>query len=118
MTDMIIFTVRQLLDAVPVIVVCIGCIVAAFIFWQRAPSASLFVVLGCGLTLTIVMLYPVIWWYVRSLGVGWNPIVRDALSFGVSVGDAAKIILLVVAAYIGRSKRPNTARGRVKSLAE
>jgi hypothetical protein len=104
MADMIIFTFRQLVTELPVIVVCIGCIIVAFVFWQRAPSASLYVVLGCGLTLLIVGLYPVVWWYVRSLGVGANPIVRDLFSFGISVGDAAKIILLVVAAYIGRKQ--------------
>jgi hypothetical protein len=109
MADMIIFTFRQLVTEMPVIVVCIGCIVAAFIFWKRAPSASLYVVLGCGLTLVIVGLYPVVWWYVRSLGIGANPIVRDLFSICISVGDAAKIILLVVAAYIGRGGQPNTA---------
>ena len=104
MTDLIFYELRQLLPEIPCIIVCIGCIVAAFIFWQRAPSASLYVVLGCGLTLAIVLAYPLIWWYVRSLGGGANPLVRSAFGFCISVADALKIMLLVVAAYIGRKQ--------------
>ena len=106
MADMFIFAFRQLLTEVPVILVCIGSIIAAFIFRQRAPSVSLYVVWGCSLTLVIVLLYPVAWWYVRSLGIGSNPVVRDAFSFIISVADSAKIVLLVAAAYAGRSQ-PN-----------
>ena len=109
MGDIIIYAFRQLFAEVPVIIVCIGCIVAASILWQRAPAASLYVVLGCGLTLLILILYPVVWWCVRSLGVGANPMVRDLFSFGFSVGDGAKIILLVVAAYTGRKQAAQPA---------
>ena len=104
MTDIIFYEFQQLLPEIPCILVCIGCIVAAFIFWRRAPSASLYVVLGCALTLVIVFAYPLIWFYVRSLGVGANPLVRSAFSFGISLADGLKIVLLVIAAYIGRKQ--------------
>src|SRR5665213_712437 len=102
MTDIIFYELQQLVPEIPCILVSIGCIVAALMLWRRAPSASLYVVLGCGVTLATVILYPVVWWYVRSLGVGANPLVRSAFSFGISVADSIKIILFVVAAYIGR----------------
>jgi hypothetical protein len=102
MTDIIFYELQQLVPEIPCIIVCIGCIAAAIIFWQRAPSASLYVVLGCALTLVIVFAFPLIWFYVRSLGIGMNPIVRGVFSFGISLAGAIKIVLLVIAAYIGR----------------
>jgi hypothetical protein len=46
MTDIILYELQQLVPEIPCILVSIGCIVAALMLWRRAPSASLYVVLG------------------------------------------------------------------------
>lgn len=102
MIDVILFVLRQLVTEVPLIIVCIGCIVAAFVFWQRAPSASLYVVLACGFTLLLLIAYPAAWWCARALGAQTESAVGMAFSVGWSVARAISTILLVVAAYAGR----------------
>jgi len=104
MADMILYVFRQLFTEVPCILVCIGCIVAAFVLWQRAPSASFYVVLACGLTVVLLILYPLIWWYMRAFDIGTSTGARTAWSYVWSMADSIKIILLVVAVYIGRRK--------------
>src|SRR5665811_772702 len=55
------FMLEQLLTELPSIVVLTAGVVLAFIFWRRAPTASLYVVLGCGLSLLLLLLYPLVW---------------------------------------------------------
>ena len=102
MIEMIVFVLRQLITEVPLIIVCIGCIVAAFVFWQRAPSASLYVVLACGFTLLLLTGYPAAWWCARAFGAQTRSAVGMAFSIGWSVARSISTILLVVAVYAGR----------------
>ena len=106
MIDMITYVFGQLRTEVPVIIGLIGCIVAALIFRQRAPSASLYVAFACGLKLILQVMFPVLSWYVIKLGVGGNPIIRAVWSFAWSMADAVCTILLVFAVYVGRGQ-PN-----------
>ena len=102
MIDMILFVLRQLVTEVPLVIVCIGCIVAAFVFWQRAPSPSLCVILACVFTLALLIIYPAAWWYARSLGAKTGSTVTTAFSVGWSMARATSTVLLVVAVYAGR----------------
>jgi hypothetical protein len=109
MINMITYVFGQLRTEVPAIIGLIGCIVAAFVFRQRAPSASLYVALGCGLKLVLQVMFPVLSWYVMALGVGGNPIIRAVWTFAWSMADAVCTILLVFAVYVGR-RQPNEQR--------
>jgi predicted Na+-dependent transporter len=102
MIAMILFVLRQLLTEVPLIIVCLGCIVAAFSLWQRAPSSSLYVVLACGFTLLLLIAYPAAWWCARTLGAQTQSAVGVAFSIGWSVARSIATIVLVVAVYAGR----------------
>jgi hypothetical protein len=104
MIEMIIYALKQLLTELPMIVVCIGCIVVAFILWRRAPSSSLYLVLACSLSLALFFLYPFAWAYVLANNYQTEPGIRFAFSFGWSIFRAMFLILLVVAIYAGRKK--------------
>jgi hypothetical protein len=108
MNDVITYVSGQMRPEVPVILGLIGCIVAAFVFRQRAPSASLYAASACGLKLVLQVMYPVLSWYVMALGVGGNPIIRTIWTFAWSIADALCTILLVFAVFVGRTQ-PNQA---------
>jgi uncharacterized protein (DUF2062 family) len=91
----------------PLFIVCIGGIVAAIFLRRQASRASLYVALACGLKLLFLIMFPMIWWYVRAFNISMNPIVSIILTFVWNAGDAISIVLLVLAAYVGR-KQPNT----------
>jgi hypothetical protein len=99
---MMIFVLRELVMEAPLIIVCMGGIVAACVFWQRASTASLCVVLACGFTLLLLVAYPVEYWCARALGSQAQGPVGAAFKIGWSVARSISTILLVVAAYAGR----------------
>jgi hypothetical protein len=104
MVDMIIYALEQLVTELPMIIVCVACIVAAFVFWRRAPSSSLYLVLACGFSLALFFIYPLAWAYVLAHGYQTEPGIRFAFSFGWSIFRAIFLILLVFAIYSGRKK--------------
>ena len=105
MNDMILFVFRELLAEAPLVVVCIGCIVAAVVFWREAPLPSLYVVLACGFTLLLLIMYPVAWRFARALGAQSVGTVATSFKICWSVARSASTILLVVAVYAGRKQR-------------
>jgi hypothetical protein len=102
MIDMTLFILRQLVTEVPLIMVCIGCIVVGFIFWKRAPLSSLYVVLACVLTLLLLVGYPAAWWIARAFGAKTESILGISFGIGWSIARSVSTILLVMAAYVGR----------------
>ena len=61
------YVIQELLTELPSIVACIGGIVLAVTLWRRAPRSSLYVVLACGLTLLLLLAYPIVWQIVRHI---------------------------------------------------
>jgi hypothetical protein len=104
MIDMTIYALKQLVTELPMIIVCIGCMVVAFVFWRRAPSSSLYLVLGCSLSLALFFLYPFAWAFVLAHDDQAVPGIRMAFSFGWSVFRSLFLILMVVAIYSGRKQ--------------
>jgi F0F1-type ATP synthase assembly protein I len=104
MIDMILYALRQLLTEIPLITICIGCIVTAFIFWRRAPASSLYLVLACGFTLMLLFMYPFAWAIVLAHGAQTVPGISTAFSVGWSIARGITLILLVVAVYAGRKQ--------------
>lgn len=101
---MIFFILRQLVTEIPLIMVCIGCIIAGFIFWKRAPSSSLYVVLACSFTLLLLVGYPATWWIARAYGAQTESVLGASFSIGWSIARSVSTILLVIAVYAGRKK--------------
>lgn len=101
---MIFFILRQLITEIPLIVVCISCIVAGIFFWKRAPSSSLYVVLACGFTLLLLVGYPAAWWIVREFGAQTESILGVSFSIGWSIARSISTVLLVIAVYAGRKQ--------------
>src|SRR5208283_5561175 len=64
------FVCQQLATELPSILTLMGSIVVAGILWRRAPSSSLFVGLACGLSLVLLILYPVAWQVARHVTQG------------------------------------------------
>jgi hypothetical protein len=104
MIEIIVYTLKQLVTELPMIIVSIGCIVVAFVFWRRAPSSSLYLVLGCSLSLALLLIYPFAWAYVLAHDDQAVPGVRMAFSFCWSVFRSLFLILMVVAIYSGRKQ--------------
>jgi hypothetical protein len=102
------FIFEQLLTELPSIIVLTGGIVFAFIFWQRAPAASLYVVLACGLTLLLLLLYPVAWQvahYLFDYGDATKARrVNIAMAVLWSIARAIATGLLLFAVYTGRKR--------------
>ena len=101
------FVIQQLASELPSILTLAGSIVVAGIFWRRAPSSSLYVVLACGLSLVLLILYPVAWQVVRHTAEGDPQTVRKiniAFTVSWSVVRSISTILLIVAVYIGREQ--------------
>ena len=108
MTPVYIF--QQLLTELPSIVVCLAAITVAFTFHRRAPSATLYVIVACGLTLLLLLLYPVAWQVVRRMFDSEPETVRRiniALAFFWSMIRAISTGLLIIAVYVGRGRNEN-----------
>src|SRR5437868_5521376 len=58
---------EQLATELPYALVCVLGIAIALIFWQRAPSSSLYVLLACALTLFLLILHPFAWQIARRV---------------------------------------------------
>ena len=104
MIDMLVYALKQLVTELPMILVGICCIVAGFVFWRRAPSSSLYLILGCSLSLALLFIYPFAWAYVLAHDDQGAPGIRMAFSFGWSVFRSLFLILMVVAIYSGRKQ--------------
>ncbi len=100
-----IITVRQILTELPTLVVCLGAIVAALVYWRRVPASSLCVLLACGLTAIVLVIWPVAFDVVVYL-LGGSAQARQAADFAFrvfwSVVRAIATALLVYAVYAGR----------------
>jgi len=101
------FVCQQLATELPSILTLMGSIVVAGILWRRAPSSSLFVGLACGLSLVLLILYPVAWQVARHVTQGDPQTARKInIAFAVfwSLVRSVSTILLVVAVYAGRER--------------
>jgi hypothetical protein len=108
MINMILFVLPEFLKESPFIITSIGCVVAALVLWKRAPSASHYVLLACGFSLALAVMYPVAWWCVRALGAQTQSTIGVAFSVGWSIARSICTILLVFAVYVGR-RQPNNS---------
>ena len=104
MIDMIFYALRQLGTELPLILVLIGCIVAASILWQRAPSSSLYVILACVFTLMLLFMYPFSWAIVLANGYQKIPGINTAFSVCWSVARGIATVVFVIAVYSGRKQ--------------
>jgi len=102
---------QQLFNQVPMMFADLGCIVAALVLWRRAPLSSVLILLACGITLALLIVYPFAWAVaVRLVGGDAQAVARIDILFGIgwAVVGAISTTLLVFAVYAGR-KQPNTA---------
>jgi hypothetical protein len=104
MINMTLYALRQLGTEVPFILVLIGCIVTACIFWRRAPSSSLCVILACVFTVVLLFMYPFSWAIVLANGFQKIPGINTAFSVGWSIARGIATVLFVIAAYAGRKR--------------
>ena len=89
------------------IVVAFGAMVAAFIFWRRAPLSSLLLVLACLSSIVLLIAYPFAYeLLVHSAADGGYSRAGIDFAFQVcwSIFRASYLILLVFAIYAGRKQ--------------
>jgi hypothetical protein len=95
----------SLFESAPMIAVAIGAVVTACVFWRRAPLSSVLVILGCILSVALLVSYPFAYkavvhvWATDDQSLAR---INLAFSFGWSFFRAIYLILLVVAVYAGR----------------
>ncbi len=85
----------------------VGAIAAASMLWRRAPLSSLLIVLACGITLALLIVYPFAYEaVVRALANTHQDVAHVSALFGVAwaVVGAISTTLLVCAVYAGRKE--------------
>jgi hypothetical protein len=96
---------QNLFTAAPMMVVALGSIVTAVVLWRHAPLSSLLVILACGSSLALLIVYPFAYKaVVHLLAEDAQSLARINIAFGVgwSIARAVYLVLLVVAVYAGR----------------
>ena len=96
---------RSLFNSLPMIIVALGSMVAAFVLWRRAPLSSLLVFVACISSLALIIAYPFAYKVVAHFQTGDAESmarVNNTFSLGWSIARAIYLILLVVAVYAGR----------------
>jgi len=97
--------IRQVILEIPTLLVCLACVIVAFVYWRRAPLSSLCVIVACGLTALILIfwafaykLFFFLFGGVPGLAAAGNTIFQIFWSIvrGVTMG------LTVFAVYAGR----------------
>jgi hypothetical protein len=94
-----------LLRDLPMMAAAIGVMVAAFVLWRRAPLSSLLLVLACGSSLLLLILYPFAFTAVLRFGsADTQSVARISALFGIgwSIFRALYLIVMAVAIYAGR----------------
>jgi hypothetical protein len=102
-----VYIFQQLLTELPSNIVCVVAIVLAFTFHQRAPSATVYVIVACGLTLLLPFLHLMALQVVHLMFDSQPDTVRRIdMGFPIfwSLMRAISIGLLVGAVYTGRKR--------------
>jgi hypothetical protein len=104
----------------PVFAVCIAGLVAGFHLRRQATPASLWVFLACGWQLTVLLVFPVIWWLLCVWGIQKQNVVQWGFALAENVSYTVCILFLILAACAGR-RPPNEPhatdpRRRVSSM--
>jgi glucan phosphoethanolaminetransferase (alkaline phosphatase superfamily) len=95
----------SLFNAVPMIVVALGAMVAAIILWRRAPLSSLLVIIACVSSIALLIVYPFAYKVAENLFVTdaqSDSRIRMIFGIGWSIARASYLVLLVIAVYVGR----------------
>jgi hypothetical protein len=95
----------SLFTSVPMILVALGAMVTAFVFWRRAPLSSLLVTIACISSIGLMIVYPFAYKAVEHSFVTdaeSHARIRTAFGLGWSFARSAYLILLVIAVYAGR----------------
>lgn len=108
MRDILLPSLSNLLVQTPVLLVYLIAIVLAFMFWRRAPSTGILVLLGAGLLLFVGVLWPFAFQFLIVMREEWG---WDHERFGIAIqglglvsnlARAVGVALLVAAAFVGR----------------
>ena len=96
---------QQLFSRSPTIVACLVGMIVAVSYWKRCPRSALFVCLAMGLFLFTSFVMPLVHLYLifqgpDALGFRW---MIPTFTFAWSVVNAIGMVLLVAAAFTGRS---------------
>jgi hypothetical protein len=99
----------------PILLVCLAACVIVLVRWKDAPRASLWALLGFGLSLGLCIVVPVVQtsvqtWMIRSGDAPSRTSVFAALALLWSVLRAVSYALLLVAVFAGRSGSPQPNR--------
>ena len=110
MREIIAASVAGLVGQFPSILTYLVGMILAIVLRRRAPAASVLVLLSAGLLLVIAIIHPFTMQYVLQSHGDWGwtreklGAVISLLGFGYGVIHAIGIIMLIVAAFIGRPK--------------
>jgi FtsH-binding integral membrane protein len=104
MNNSLMIFLSQLVSMSPMLLVCLGGMVIAGLWWRRAPKAAMFAMAGLGITLLAMLLSPLIQVYVVRSGapatVGQTVAVMS-IAFGLV--RAVGMGLLIAGVFAGRS---------------
>jgi hypothetical protein len=108
------YMIRPILDSLftslPMIIVALGAIAAAFILWRRAPLSSLLVILASISSIALLIVYPFAYKAAQHFfATDPESNARITIVFGMawSFVRSAYLIMLVVAVYAGRTNHGN-----------
>jgi Na+/proline symporter len=107
MNSSIAIFLSQLVSMSPMLLVCLGGMVIAGLWWRRAPKAAMFAMAGLGITLLGMLLTPLIQMYVlsnRTAGAAAVGQTVAVMSLGFGLVRAVGMGLLIAAVFAGRSK--------------
>ena len=107
MNSSITIFLSQLVSMSPMLLVCLGGMVIAGLWWRRAPKAAMYAMAGLGITLLGMLLTPLIQMYVisnRAAGAAAVGQTVAVMSLGFGLVRAVGMGLLIAAVFAGRSK--------------
>ncbi len=112
MSDMMEFSLRYLISALPVLVVYVGGIILTILLWQRQPRASLLLALGLAIMLVEHVLGACVFSWLGDKGGGpWDPLFL-IVNFFRTLVYAGALCLVITAVFVGRGQphRPDGTR--------
>jgi len=96
----------QLLSMSPMLLVCVGGMVFAGVWWRRAPKAAMYAMAGLAITLLAMLLSPLIQVYVvsnRAAGAATVGQTVAVMSVAFGLVRAVGMGLLIAGVFAGRS---------------
>jgi hypothetical protein len=103
--------VQQLIGSLPLLVVYLGGLILALVFWSRQPRASLLLLLGLGVLLVNSTAGSCLWsWLVvREMEGGPRGPLLTILGFARSLLYGTGMALVIAAVFVGRSRPQHVA---------